>query len=240
MHHQFKTQQQAFAFTAQELAGMKLFFTRGSDKVRGGNCVSCHTPPDFSDFGFHNTGVSQLDYDRQHGHGAFAKLAIPDLETRNRHYDRFLPATARHPGAAEPFRRVVDIGKPGETDLGLWNVFANPDLPGPQAKLLRILCRQHPNVPCNAKALLPYTIAAFKTPVLRDLGHSNPLRLPLHMHSGEFTTLEEAVAFYVTTSTLVKSKQLRNVDKALYAINLHQDDIVPLVAFLKALNEDYE
>lgn len=234
-HHQFKFHQQAFAFTEQELAGMKLFFTRGTDKVRGGNCVSCHAAPDFSDFGFHNTGTTQVNYDAQHGAGAFAKLLIPDLKTRNQHYALYLPATPSHPAASGHFRNHVSLDKHGETDLGLWNVFANPDLPGPQAKLMRIMCRQHTDVPCNAKALLPYTVAAFKTPVLRDLGHSNP-----YMHTGEFNTLEAAVRSYVTTSALVKADQLRNADKVLHDINLHQQDIVPLVAFLKALNEDYE
>ena len=231
----FKYHQQAFAFTKQELAGMKLFFTRGSAKQRGGNCVSCHAAPDFSDFGFHNTGVTQANYDAQHGSGAFGRLLIPDLNMRNRHYDQFLPATPAHPAASGHFRMHVNADKPGETDLGLWNVFANPDLPAPQAKLLRIMCRQHADVPCNAEALLPYTIAAFKTPVLRDLGHSNP-----YMHTGEFDTLADAVRFYITTSALVKSHQLRNVDKELYSVNLRQQDIAPLVAFLKALNEDYE
>jgi cytochrome c peroxidase len=231
----FKFHQQAFAFGRPELAGMKLFFTRGSDKGRGGNCVSCHTPPDFSDFGFHNTGVTQMNYDAQHGPGAFAKLLIPDLATRNQHYDQFLLPTPQHPTASGHLRHLVDGDKPGDTDLGLWNVFANPDLPRPQAKLKRILCRQHADVPCNTKALLPYTIAAFKTPVLRDLGHSNP-----YMHTGEFNTLEDAVRFYVTTSALLKAEQLRNADRELQSVNLHVEDIAPLVAFLKALNEDYE
>jgi cytochrome c peroxidase len=234
-HRQFKYHQQAFAFTKQELAGMKLFFTRGSDKVRGGNCVSCHAAPDFSDFGFHNTGVSQVNYDQQHGPGEFAKLQIPDLAARNKNYDEYLPATTSHTKASGQFRNHVNLDKPGYTDLGLWNVFANPDMPGPQAKLMRIMCRQHAEVACNTNALLPYTVAAFKTPVLRDLGHSNP-----YMHTGEFNTLEDVVRFYVSTSALVKSNQLRNADKELHGINLHQEDIVSLVAFLKSLNEDYE
>ena len=234
-HRQFKWHQQAFAFTEQELAGMKLFFTRGSDSVRGGNCVSCHTAPDFSDFGFHNTGVSQVDYDAQHGQGAFSKLMIPDLATRNQHYAQYLPATPQHPGASGRFRHLVDMDNPAYTDLGLWNVFANPDLPGPQAKLIKILCRQHADMPCNSETLLPYTIAAFKTPVLRDLGHSNP-----YMHTGQLKTLEDAVRSYVTTHALVKQDRLRNPDKELHGINLQQEDIAPLVAFLKALNEDYE
>lgn len=233
--HHFIHHRQAFVFGRQELRGMKLFFTRGSDKTRGGNCVSCHTPPDFSDFGFHNTGVSQLDYDAQHGSGAFARLAIPDLAMRNRHYDRYLPATPRHPRASGRFQHRVEKDRPGFTDLGLWNVFASPDLPAAQAKLLRILCRQRPQLPCNATALLPDTIAAFKTPVLRDLGDSNP-----YMHTGQFDTLAQAVRFYVTTSVLVKQGRVRNADRELHAINLREQDVAALAAFLRSLNEDYE
>ena len=160
---------------------------------------------------------------------------IPDLATRNQHYAQYLPATPQHPGASGRFRHLVDMDNPAYTDLGLWNVFANPDLPGPQAKLIKILCRQHADMPCNSETLLPYTIAAFKTPVLRDLGHSNP-----YMHTGQLKTLEDAVRSYVTTHALVKQDRLRNPDKELHGINLQQEDIAPLVAFLKALNEDYE
>lgn len=234
-HRQFKDHQQVFAFTEKELDGMKLFFSRGSDKARGGNCISCHAAPVFSDYGFHNTGVSQVNYDARHGAGAFAKLRIPDLKTRNQHYEQYLPATPSHPAASGHFRKLVNPDNPGDTDLGLWNVFANPDMPGPQAKLMRIMCRQQSDVRCHADVLLPYTIAAFKTPVLRDLGQSSP-----YMHTGEFRTLDEAVRFYVATGALVRSHQLRRADKELHGINLLQEDIAPLVAFLKALNEDYE
>ena len=181
------------------------------------------------------TGITQVNYDAQNAPGAFTKLMIPDLATRNRNYDDYLPATAQHPKASERFRRVVSIDKPGVTDLGLWNVFANPDMPAPQAKLTKILCQQSAAAQCNAAALLPYTIAAFKTPVLRDLGHSNP-----YMHTGQFNTLEEAVRFYVTTSALVKQNLVRNADKELRDINLTQADIAALAAFVRSLNEDYE
>jgi cytochrome c peroxidase len=231
----FQYHKQSFAFTADELKGMKLFFTRSDNKTRGGNCVSCHTPPHFSDFGFHNTGLSQTSYDEIHGAGSFAKLVIPELRTRNKNYDQYLPATAQHPAASERFRTYVNFDKPGYTDLGLWNVFANPDMPVPQEKLTKILCQQHRVNNCTAKRLLPLTIAAFKTPVLRDLGHSNP-----YFHNGQFNTLEEAVNFYITSSALAKSGQLRNADRELSAINISTRDIAPLVAFLKALNEDYD
>ena len=44
--------------------------------------------------------------------------------------------------------------------------------------------------------LLDLAIARFKTPGLRDLGHSNP-----YMHNGQFDTLENAVGFYLGSST---------------------------------------
>jgi hypothetical protein len=43
--------------------------------------------PNFTDFGLHNTGATQEEYDAVHGQGAFAALAIPDLLTRNGNVD---------------------------------------------------------------------------------------------------------------------------------------------------------
>lgn len=230
---------QAFAFGALELKGMKLFFARGDNKTRGGNCVSCHAAPHFSDFSFHNSGLTQLNYDTAHGVGSFIKLAIPDLAARNKNPDRYLPASAKHPKAKEPFRRPVDPDRPGEVDLGMWNIFANPDMPAPQAKLQKIACdlahQDRPKQRCKDEVLLPYAIATFKTPVLRDLGHSEP-----YMHTGQFTNLKEAVAIYIQTSALAKAGQLRNADMELQHINITNDDVDALVAFINALNEDYD
>ena len=237
----FKYHEQAFLFSEKELNGLKLFLTRGSETVRGGNCVSCHSAPHFSDYGFHNTGLSQRNYDELHGVGEFEKLTIPDLATRDKNYNEYLPATAKHPKASGRFRSKVDIDKPGHTDLGLWNVFANPDMPAPQKKLKNIMCEQSGRSHCKAEVLLPYTMAAFKTPVLRDLGHSNP-----YMHNGQFNSLEEVILFYVTNSSLLKnssmmkSSQLLNADPELHSVNITGRDVIPLAAFLRALNEDYE
>jgi cytochrome c peroxidase len=179
--------------------------------------------------------MTQHSYDQVHGAGEFAKLSIPALAERNKNYEQYLPATAQHPQASGRFRTSVDIDKPGFADLGLWNIFANPDIPAPQAKLQKIMCKLSGMANCKTEQLLSSTIAAFKTPVLRDLGHSNP-----YFHSGQFNTLEEAVGFYVTASALAKSNQLRNSDQQLLNINISNDDVPALVAFLKSLNEDYE
>ena len=83
--------------------------------------------------------------------------------------------------------------------------------------------------------VLKNTVAAFKTPVLRDLGHSSP-----YMHTGQLLDLQQAVRFYITSSNLAKNKNLRNAEEKITNINLSEKDVEPLVAFLKSLNEDYE
>lgn len=234
----FESHKQKFVFLEKELKGMKLFFNKGTNKTTGGNCISCHTAPHFSDFGFHNTGLSQQNYDELHGAGAFMKLTIPDLIKRNKNHNNFLPASAKHPAANSRFRNIAAKNKPGYTDLGLWNIFANPDMPAPQKKLKNIMCSQSKtaeNKSCSNIALLKNTTAAFKTPILRDLGHSNP-----YMHTGQFLILEQAVRFYITSSSLAKSNNLKNTEVAIKEINLTEKEIKPLVAFLKSLNEDYD
>ena len=234
----FETHKQKFVFGKKELEGMKLFFRKGNNNQTGGNCASCHTAPHFSDFGFHNTGLTQHNYDALHGVGSFMKLAIPELGIRNGNYNKFLPKTAKHPNASSRFRELASKDKPGMTDLGLWNVFANPDMPAPQDKLNNIMCYQAKAAgikDCSQKSLLPTTIAAFKTPVLRDLAHSSP-----YMHTGQFNSIKESIQFYVTASALANSKQLRNTDPALKAINISDSDVDELVAFVNALNEDYD
>ena len=82
----FEHHDQVFAFGADELAGLRIFLAQPAaaaptaDELAAGgpgNCIACHAPPHFTDFGFHNNGVAQEDYDGVHGAGAFAALAIP-------------------------------------------------------------------------------------------------------------------------------------------------------------------
>jgi len=237
---QFHTQQ--FSFGAQELAGLKMFLTKPAalaaspDELTAGkigNCVACHPAPNFTDFKAHNTGTTQKEYDEIPGHGAmaFRNLAIPTLAARTADD---LPATEQHPVASERFRAVPAAGTT-LTDLGLWNVFANPDMPAPQPKIRAILCDDQQPCPLPDATLLDRAIGRFKTPGLRDLGHSEPF-----MHNGHFDTLEQIVDFYREVSDLQRTGGLRNGDRALGGIALTVQDIVPLTAFLKALNEDYQ
>lgn len=241
---QFEFHTQTFEFGATALAGLKIFLSEpatlpasSAELAAGkvGNCIACHVAPHFTDFKAHNTGTTQREYDAIHGTGKFTLLAIPDLTTRNGNYNQFLPATETHPVALEPFRAIPAAGNPSLTDLGIWNIFANPDIPGPQSKIRAILCdAQQPCLHTDAM-LLDHAVARFKTPGLRDLGHSAPF-----MHNGQFDTLEQIVSFYRDTSDLQRAGLLRNGDRELGGIGLSEQDVVPLAAFLKALNEDYQ
>lgn len=246
---------QAFTFGADELLGLKIFFSEPknvplspSEITAGslGNCIACHAAPTFTDFRLHNTGASQVEYDAIHGATTFAQLAVPGLGQRLAHHDQYLPPTPQHPDASGVFRAVPDASAPQLTDLGVWNVFANPDFPKPQPRLRQILCDAEfgTRVPpflvqflgrCSFSALLPKTIALFKTPGLRDLNHSGP-----YMHNGQFELLGDVIELYRTTSALERAQALRNGDAELAGIALRVQDVAPLVAFLRSLNEDYQ
>jgi cytochrome c peroxidase len=80
-------------------------------------------------------------------------------------------------------------------------------------------------------------VARFKTPGLRDLGHSAP-----YMHDGRFPTLEDVAAHYSLFSgrSQATPAQMRNAPKEFLNMALEPQDLSALVAFLRALNEDYE
>jgi hypothetical protein len=248
---QFQFHSQPFVFGQTELDGLKIFLTEpanppvasGPEIAAGkvGNCIACHAAPNFTDFKLHNTGTTQREYDTIHGQGAFGTLAlsIPNLGTRDANYNAFLPATEQHPTASERFRSVPILADPQLTDLGVWNVFKNPDMPNPQAKIKAILCDENLPTPCPSDTiLLGQAIARFKTPGLRDLGHSAP-----YMHTGQFDTLNSIIGFYLGVSAQSRGvgTPLTNGDLRLQGIALvGANDIAPLVAFLNSLNEDYQ
>ena len=238
----FEFHTQTFEFGPTELAGLKIFLSEPTTILPSpaelaagkiGNCIACHAAPHFTDFQAHNTGTTQKEYDDipGHGPGAFLNLAIPTLATRT--VDD-LPATEQHPTASERFRAIPSAGTT-LTDLGLWNVFANPDMPEPQAKIRNILCDGEQ--PCSApqSELLDRAIARFKTPSLRDLGHSSPF-----MHNGQFDRIEDVLEFYREASDLARNGKLRNGASQLRGIALRPTDLLPLAAFLHSLNEDYQ
>ena len=160
---------------------------------------------------------------------------IPNLAARNGNYNGFLPATEVHPNASERFRAIPALTDPALTDLGVWNVFANPDMPNPQAKIRALLCEDQVPCPLSDAALLDGAIARFKTPGLRDLSHSAPF-----MHNGQFATLNDIINFYIEVSGQVRAGRLRNGAVQLQGIALTTGNIASLVAFLKSLDEDYQ
>lgn len=226
-----------FAFGATEFAGLKIFLKAAANATDGsqhaGNCAACHQAPNFSDFSFHNTGVSQEEYDGVHGAGAFMNLQVPSLADRTANYDAYLPATVNHPNATEPFRRAADASFPSYADLGLWNVYQNPDMPTPQTNIQSIICATGQN--CSVDTGLPNSIARFKTPVLRDLEDSSP-----YFHNGSKLQLQDVVQFYINNSQLARQGLLRNAAPELLQMSLSADDIDALTAFLVSLTEDYD
>ncbi len=145
----FKYHSQPFQFGATELQGLLIFLRTATNPTDGsqhaGNCASCHQAPYFSDFVFHNNGAAQEEYDGVHGSGAFSQLFIPSLSQRNANYNAYLPVTAAHPNASETFRRAATADNPNYADLGLWNIYLNPDIPNPQAALKSFLCSNSAN-----------------------------------------------------------------------------------------------
>jgi len=312
----YATHNEPFKFGTNELAGLKMFFTLSSSNLvqagaEVGNCVACHTPPGFSDFVFHNTGAAQEEYDAIHGAGAFLALVVPPLSMRATNYDAYLPATPNHPYATGVFETPPTNSNPALVDLGLWNVFANPDFPAPQPGFQQILPQLVPGLspqissvfvvsnqlvfsgangspdwpyyvlastnlaqPMSewsiiatntvddagnfsftnsagspqgfyalsmdtsdraSAAALPYTVALFKTPTVRDISSSEP-----YLHTGRMNAVEDVINFYLQFSAKARAGALRNIDPQMGGILLDAGSVSPLAAFLHSLDEDYE
>ena len=226
---------QPFRFGKLELRGMRIFFrgTLGYGRTAGaGNCAECHVPPHFTDFSFHNTGVTQDEYDAVHGAGAFTRLALPTIKERLNEHERWLPPSPQHPQGRGGLLSLVSTDSPGRTDLGLWNVYGNPDLPTPQPMIEKKLNHEGR---LSGDEVLALTIARFKTPTVRDLGQSAP-----YLHTGRLATIEEVLLLYQRMSDQARSGKLRNAPPEFSVMRLEEADIEPLAAFLRALNEDYD
>jgi len=232
----YKYHSQPYQFGAQELAGLKIFLASaaaGAANAHAGNCAACHQAPDFSDFVFHNNGVSQEEYDGAHGAGAFVNLFVPGNAQRLANFDEYMPVSPNHPNATEAFRHAADAVNPAFADLGLWNIYLNPDVPNPQANLTGFVCAAGKD--CSVDQGLASTIAQFKTPVLRDLEDSAP-----YFHNGSAVTFNDVINHYITMSQLARSGAMRNAPPEFQNMSLSQSDLTALVAFLQSLTEDYD
>ncbi len=225
----------SYQFGAKELQGLIIFLTAATNASDGsqhaGNCAACHQAPDFSDFVFHNTGTSQAEYDSVHGNGAFMALAVPSLSARTANFNAYLPASADHPNASESFRRAASVDNPNYADLGLWNIYLNPDMPKPQAALKGFVCATD----CSVDQGRATTIAQFKTPVLRDLADSAP-----YFHNGAALDLDAVIDQYIRMSALARQGALRNPPPEFKGMSISASDRDALVAFLISLTEDYD
>jgi cytochrome c peroxidase len=232
----YKYHTQPYQFGATELQGLKIFLasaTAGATNAHAGNCVSCHQAPDFSDFVFHNNGVSQAEYDGVHGAGAFMNLAVPTNAQRLANFNAYLPASANHPNASESLRHEASASNSSYADLGLWNVYLNPDMPNPQANLKSFVCAAGKD--CSVDQGLASTIAQFKTPVLRDLEDSAP-----YFHNGSAPKFNDVINHYIQMSQLAQSGAMRNAPPEFANMSLSQADVAALVAFLQSITEDYD
>lgn len=232
----FQFHDQPYVFGAEQLAGMRIFFTQEHTKENSaGNCIACHAAPHFTDFGFHNTGITQVEYDALHGQNAFNKLKIPNLSQRNREADLYLPATQQHPERKGIFRSVPTQTDEMKTDLGVWSILFNSDYPLPQESLYNSICIKDGVVSCKSRDdTLQKSVARFKTPGLRNLGHSAP-----YMHNGKISDLHAVMSFYLSASSNTREEQFRNPDEDIAKINIKPNDLDPLALFLISLYEDY-
>jgi cytochrome c peroxidase len=75
-------------------------------------------------------------------------------------------------------------------------------------------------------------VGAFKTPPLRNLGKTDP-----YMHNGAYETLEDVIRQKIRASELAKAGKLRNADPELSRMNISEEDVEQLAAFLRTLDE---
>jgi cytochrome c peroxidase len=233
----FQYHAQPFQFGPTELAGLKIFLrvanNAADNSQHAGNCASCHMAPNFTDFHFHNTGVSQEEYDTANGAGTFNQVAIPGIAERNANFNQYMPVSSVHPTASEQFRHHAVPGQPQFADLGLWNIYLNGDVPNPQADLKTIVCATAQS--CTDDQGLASTIAQFKTPSLRDLEDSAP-----YFHNGSALKFPDAVQHYVRSSALAHAGALRNAPAEFQGMSLSDSDVAAVAAFLASLTEDYD
>jgi cytochrome c peroxidase len=141
--------------------------------------------------------------------------------------------TVSHPNASERFRHAPVAGSPQFADLGLWNIYLNPDKPNPQTNIKSVICGAGQDG--SAAQGLGNTMARFKTPTLRDLEDSAPC-----FHNGSKARFNDVIEFYLNRSQLARQGLLRNAPAEFPNMSLSEDDVAALVAFLKSLTEDYD
>ncbi|HUP25703.1 MAG TPA: cytochrome c peroxidase [Thermoanaerobaculia bacterium] len=78
----------------------------------------------------------------------------------------------------------------------------------------------------------PGAVGAFKTPTLRSLAGTDP-----YMHDGAYSTLEDAVRAKMRAAEQARAGRLPWADPEIADIRIGEDDVAPLVAFLRQLHD---
>lgn len=238
----FQFHDQDFQFLPEELEGLKIFFAEKNEN--SGACIACHPAPDFKDDLCHNIGVSQFDYDLVHRkreekkERRFLELAVPSLSEREQSPEKYRKPNLEFPARKAKMAQFPSLEDNEFADLGIWTYYLNPDYPKQQKVFEHILSEVYGFENWSSltnEQKLPLTIGLFKTPTLRNLGHSAP-----YFHSGRAPTLINAIAHYLGFGRVARRGHLRNVDPRVKDIHLDKLSLEPLEKFLKALNEDYE
>jgi cytochrome c peroxidase len=158
--------------------GLKVFIGKG-------DCVLCHSGPNFTNKEFHDIRVPPLDAaaPRDEGRsGGLARLAN----------DEFV--------ASGPY---------------------SDDPQGARAQLLYFVDSQ------------PGSSGHFKTPGLRNVATTAP-----YMHAGQEATLRDAVRYYSTLEGAVAPADPKHVETLIRPLNLSDQEIDDLVAFLESLTSE--
>lgn len=237
----FETHKQQFKFGHAELNGLLMFLTVptiGEHSPGAAACTQCHTPPTFTDAGFHNIGLSQFQYEQVHGSESFKSLDIPNLEARQANQLLYGLPNSQNPHRKQLLRSSPTIENLQKSDLGLWNFYANTDFPHLQQDLKTIIAHSLPELSSENMTddeILTLTVGMAKTPTLRNLGHTAP-----YFRDGHANTLREVVLLYKSMAQGSRQGLISPIDPKIKKLHFGSHHMGDLIAFLNSLNEDYD
>ena len=98
---------------------------------------------------------------------------------------------------------------------------------------LRFTVCRSPRIPLDRARSPPQKPALVTDGTVRDLVSSEP-----YLHTGQMNTIEDVLGFYLNSSAQARAGTVRNADPQLSSISLDASAVVPLAAFLRALDEE--
>lgn len=150
------------------------------------------------------------------------------LETGNTPYDRYVAGDDSALSSSAVRGRLLFIGK-----ANCANCHSGEDFTADRHKSIGLYNGKELNDTGRFEVTKnPEHLGLFKVPSLRNVAVTAP-----YMHNGMFKTLREVVEYYSHPDQVVKGSI--NRDKALdQGMNLSEDEVSDLVAFLEALTDD--